>query len=126
MRMSPAIHFERPLIVCIDDSDTQLWLRAQVLEKNGFSVLNATTAARALDLLRRKRVCLVLSDHMLSGTTGARLAGEMKRVKSAVPVVLYSGAPPDTLANVDCFIQKDESVESFVAIIRDLVNRYCN
>jgi CheY-like chemotaxis protein len=125
MRISPATHFLKPLILCIDDSDTRLWLRAQVLEKNGFSVLNATTACGALDLLRHNSVCLILSDHMLSGTTGAKLAGEMKRVKPHVPVVLYSGSPPDTLANVDCFIQKNQSVAGFVVIIRDLVNRYC-
>jgi len=124
MQSPESRRFSKPQILCIDDSEAQLWLRARVLEKNGFSVLNASTAVRALDLLRRNPVCLILSDHMLTESRGAELAVKMRRIKPHVPLVLYSGAPPDTLRNVDCFIQKDESVESFVAIIRGLVSRY--
>src|SRR6476620_9594320 len=103
MQLPESRRFSKPQVLCVDDSETQLWLRAQVLEKNGFLVLNATTAVRALELLRDNPVCLVLSDHMLSKTTGIKLAVEMKRIKPHVPLVLYSGAPSDTLANVDCF-----------------------
>jgi len=124
MRISPVSYAYKPVALCIDDSETQLWLRAQVLEKNGFSVLQASTATRALKLLRERDISLVLSDHMLGETTGTDLALEIKRLQPHVPVVLYSGAPPNSLANVDCFIQKDETVDTVVAIIRDLVNRY--
>jgi DNA-binding NtrC family response regulator len=120
--MSP-VDYAKPLVLCIDDSETRLRLRAQVLEKNGFSVLQASTATRALKLLRQKNISLVLSDHMLGETRGTELALEIKRLQPHVPVVLYSGAPPNSLANVDCFIQKDEAVDTVVAIIRDLVNR---
>src|SRR5207245_2782392 len=117
------ISLGKPLILCVDDSETQLWLRAQVLEKNGYSVLNASTAAKALHLLRDNPICLVVSDHMLTETTGTQLAKEMKRIKPHVPVLLYSGAAPEMMGNVDCFIQKDVSVERFLATIRDLVRR---
>jgi DNA-binding NtrC family response regulator len=119
-----AIQTGKPLILCVDDSESQLWLRAKVLEKNGFSVLTASTAAKALQWMRQAAVSLVLSDHMLGGITGTELAAEVKKVSSNVPVVLYSGAPPPTMQNVDCFILKGESVEKFLAIIRDLVNRH--
>jgi CheY-like chemotaxis protein len=123
MRISP-VNCVNPLVLCIDDNEIQLRLRAQVLEKNGFSVLQASTATRAIRLLRQRNVSLVLSDHMLGETTGTELALQIKRLKPHVPVVLYSGAPPNSLTNVDCFIQKDEAVHTVVAIIRDLVNRY--
>jgi len=55
-----------PIILCVDDSETQLWLRAKVLEQNGYAVLKATSASRALQLLRENAISLVLSDHMLS------------------------------------------------------------
>jgi len=119
-----AIPTGKPLILCVDDSESQLWLRAKVLEKNGFSVLTASTAAKALQWMRQAAVSLVLSDHMLGGNTGTELAAEVKKVSPKVPVVLYSGAPPPTMQNVDCFILKGESVEKFLAIIRDLVNRH--
>jgi len=119
-----AIPTGKPLILCVDDSESQLWLRAKVLERNGFSVLTATTASKALHWMRQVAVSLVLSDHMLVGITGAELAAELKKLRPNVPVVLYSGAPPPTMQNVDCFMLKGEPVEKFVATIRDLVNRY--
>ena len=114
----------KPSILSIDDNETQLRLRKAILEENGFSVLNATTSEEAVNVLREAPVCLILSDHMLSGTTGAQLAIELKRIKPKVPVVLYSGAPPATMQNVDCFINKAEPVPEFLAIIRDLVVRF--
>jgi len=114
----------KPLILCIDDDGVQLELRKQILENDGFLVLNATTAEEAIHMLRETPVCLVLSDHMLGGTTGTQLAADLKKVKPEVPVVLYSGRSPESLQNVDCFIAKSEPVPQFLAMIRDLMNRY--
>jgi CheY-like chemotaxis protein len=114
----------RPLILCVDDDEAQLQVRKQILENDGFSVLNASTAAEAIQILRQTPVCLVLSDHMLRGTSGMQLAEKMKKVKPDVPVVLYSGRLPETLRHVDCFINKSEPVPRFLTIIRDLVHRY--
>jgi CheY-like chemotaxis protein len=82
-------------------------------------------AASALQSLREAPVCLVLSDHMLRGTTGVELAQQMKSIKPGVPIVLYSGTPPDTLRGIDCFINKGEPVAEFLSIIQDLIKRYC-
>jgi CheY-like chemotaxis protein len=41
-----------------------------VLEREGYLVLTATTGTEALAILQREQVCLVLSNHMLRGTTG--------------------------------------------------------
>jgi len=87
-------------------------------------ILTATAASKALEWMRQAAVSLVLSDHMLGGVTGTELSAELKKIRPNVPVVLYSGAPPPTMQNVDCFILKDEPVETFLAIIPDLVNRY--
>ena len=114
----------KPLILCIDDDETQLALRREILESNGYLVLNATNTRDAVRVLRETPVSLVLSDHMLRGTTGPRLAAQLKRVKPDVPVVLYSGSSPKSLLNVDCFINKTEPVSRFLALICDLVDRY--
>lgn len=114
----------KPLILCIDDDKTQLALRTEILESHGFLVLNATNTRDAVRILREAPVSLVLSDHMLRGTTGTRLAAKLKQVKADVPVVLYSGSSPKSLLNVDCFINKSEPVSRFLALICDLVDRY--
>jgi DNA-binding NtrC family response regulator len=74
--------------------------------------------------MREAPICLVLSDHMLSGTTGAALAKEIKQVKQEVPVILHSGTVPDSMQNVDGFISKSEPVPTFLAMINDFVKRY--
>ena len=77
-----------------------------------------------MEILRDAPVCLVLSDHMLRGTTGTFLAKQMKKIKRDVPIILYSGKPPKTMRNVDGFINKDESVPRFLSLIGDFVKRY--
>lgn len=113
-------------ILCVEDNKAYLRLRKAVLEREGYIVLTATTGKEALAVLQQERVCLVLSDHMLRGTTGVALAGRMKKMKPHVPVVLYSGQVPDEMENVDCFIRKGESVTSFLSIISSLIKRYCD
>jgi CheY-like chemotaxis protein len=112
-------------ILCVEDNKAYLRLRKAVLEREGYLVFTATTGTEALAILQQEQVCLVLSDHMLRGTTGVALAARMKKMKPRVPVVLYSGQVPDAMGNVDCFISKDESVTSFLSIISSLVKRYC-
>ncbi len=100
-------------------------LRKAVLEKNGYAVLSANNGKDAIQTLREAPVCLVISDHMLRGETGLDLAHTMKEIKPDVPVVLYSGNPPDSMRGVDCFINKSESTAQFLEIIADLIRRYC-
>jgi hypothetical protein len=84
----------------------------------------ASTGARALELLTDTPVSLVLSGHMVRATTGNALAAEMKRIKPDVPVVLYCGALPDSLANVDGFINNEESRPNFLALIGGFIRSY--
>ena len=80
--------------------------------------------AEALKLFREVAVSLVLSDHMLRGTTGSALAHQLKAIRPHVPFVLYSGTVPEIMGNVDCFISKDETVPNFLSIIKSLIKRY--
>ena len=80
-----------------------------MLKKEGYSVLAASTGTEALRMFREVAVSLVLSDHMLRGTTGLALAQQLKAIKPHVPFVLYSGTVPGVMGDVDCFISKDET-----------------
>jgi len=112
-------------ILCVEDDETYLRLRKAVLVRAGYIVFSATTPSEAMELLREAPVGLVLSDHMLRGTTGTALAGEMKKIKPDVPIVLYSGSMPETMRHIDGFISKSEPVPAFLRLIRDFVRRYC-
>ena len=114
----------RPTILCVEDNPAYLRLRKLILEREGYLVLTATTGSRAIAVMQRVPVSLVLSDHMLRGTTGVALALELKAIKPHVPFVLYSGTVPETMGNVDCFISKDETVPNFLSIIKSLIKRH--
>ena len=111
-------------ILCVDEDEELLRLRKSVLEDAGYAVLMATTGARALELLTDTQVSLVLSGHMIRATTGNALAAEMKRIKPEVPVVLYCGALPDSLAFVDGFINNEESRPNFLTLIAGFIRTY--
>ena|SRR5438309_2014702 len=113
-----------PTILCVEDNKVYLRLRKAVLENEGYSVLAASTPAEALRLFREVAVSLVVSDHMLRGTTGIALAHQLKAIKPHVPFVLYSGAVPDIMGDADCFISKDETVARFLSIISSLIRRH--
>jgi two-component system, OmpR family, response regulator CpxR len=115
----------KPLILCIEDNENYLSLRKTVLERDGFNVLGASTGEEALEILREAPVCLTISDHMLRGMTGVQLAKQMKALKPDVPIVIHSGCVPDTLQNVDAFINKGEATAEFLRMIHDLVRRFC-
>ena len=113
----------KPIVLCVEDNETYLRLRKAVLEDAGYSVLSASDPSEALKTFRETPVCMVISDHMLRGTTGTDLAKQMKEWKPDVPIVLYSGRVPDKMKNIDCFINKDEPVSAFLKLIGDLLKR---
>ena len=115
----------KPLILHVEDNGAQRDVLKVILESNGFAVLQAETAEKALQVCRETAVTLVLADHMLAGTTGAQLASQIKAIKPGVPVVLYSGNQPTSMAHLDGFVQKGESVRNLVAFLRELINRFC-
>jgi CheY-like chemotaxis protein len=120
----PPTQSSYPTILCVEDDATYLRLRKTLLEKEGYIVLTATTGSRAVAIMQRVPVSLVLSDHMLRGTTGIALAHQLKAIKPHVPFVLYSGMVPDVMGDADCFISKDETVASFLSIIKSLIRRH--
>ncbi len=116
--------FSRLLILCIEDEPIHLTLRKKVLERDGYEVIGATTAADALKTLSEAPVCAVIADHMLRGTTGTELAQEMKKIKPHVPIILFSGTTPQHLNDVDVYVNKGEPTAFFLGIVRDVVQRF--
>ena len=122
--MRPRAKTGPPIILCIEDNNGHLRLRQETLEQNGYSVLAATTALEALALLRRSPVSLVISDLLLGATTGTEIATQIRKIRPLIPILLYAGLMPEHLGDVNCFLSKDEPVESFLAMVASLVARY--
>jgi len=90
-------------VLAVDDDPLVLKNTAAMLADMGHSVLQAESAAEALDLLQRYRVDLVLTDHAMPHMTGAQLAAMVNARWAAVPIILATGfaeLPPGTGAGL--------------------------
>jgi DNA-binding NtrC family response regulator len=113
------------VILCIDDSDVGLFARKLLLERQGHRIITATSAEDGLQCFKAEEVDLVISDHFLSGQTGAEIAAQMKSHSSHVPFILLSGhpEPPEHMPHVDLFIAKGGPVERFLEQVNAILER---
>ncbi len=112
------------VILCVDDEETPLTLRKLVLQKQGYKVMTASSAASALRVLDSCHVDLVLSDQLMPGGTGTELAKGIKSIRPELPVILVSGVneiPPDA-RYADLFISKVEGPVSMCRKISGILN----
>jgi DNA-binding NtrC family response regulator len=109
----------------VDDEAEPLALRKLVLQSRGYTVLTANTAEYALALFSSRDISLVLTDHLLTGSSsGAALAAAMKRLKPNVPIAIYSGVGevPENMGQADLFLSKLMPVEELFAQIERLIS----
>jgi CheY-like chemotaxis protein len=82
----------RPLvIVAVDDDSLVLMNTTAMLEDLGHTVLEASSAREALELLRNTKVDLVITDHAMPGTTGLQLAKTILAEQPNLPILLATG-----------------------------------
>jgi CheY-like chemotaxis protein len=113
----------KPKLLCVDDSKVCLYLRKQVLESAGYSVLVANDSASAMEIFSSNAVDLVVSDYFLKGCTGIELATAMKRLKPEVPIAIISGTleAPEGIERADGFISKGDSPPQLLLKISELL-----
>lgn len=115
----------KAVILCVDDEPNSLVLRKLVLERAGYRVLAAGSAAQALDIFATEKVDLVLSDQLMPGRTGTELACDIKALSPDVPVLLISGVNevPSDAGAADMFMSKVEGPRAMCEKISSLLKR---
>ena len=79
-------------VLVVDDDPLVVASTAAMLEDVGHVVLEALSAARALDMLEDgTKVDVVVTDHAMPGMTGAELARRIKLMWPDLPVILATG-----------------------------------
>jgi CheY-like chemotaxis protein len=80
-------------VLLVDDNPVQLQIRETVLRNAGFRVAIATSAESALALLRtaRQHVALVITDHIMPGTSGSEFVRQLRNDREDLPVIVLSG-----------------------------------
>jgi len=111
-------------ILCVDDEANILMLRRMLLSIAGYTVVTATNAEDALRLFRYNVVDLVITDQLLSQSTGTELAAQMKMFKPKVPIVLLTGLiePPLEVGYIDLVLTKGMNPPDFLAAVAKLIS----
>jgi DNA-binding response OmpR family regulator len=83
---------ERPTktILVVDDDPDARRIATTILASEGYGVIEADTAERALDAIRSRRVDLIILDLALPGTPGLELLATVRRHHD-LPVLIISG-----------------------------------
>ena len=77
-------------VLVVDDEPSNLTSLEKTFQREGMRVLTAGHARDALDLVRRHRVDVVLTDLMMPGTNGVELMRALKEVTPDTEVVLMT------------------------------------
>jgi DNA-binding NtrC family response regulator len=80
-------------ILIADDEKSFLKFSARLLKKEGYECDTAEDGPAAVDLLRKNRYDVVISDIKMPGNPGLRLAQEVGNLQEGVPVVIVTGYP---------------------------------
>jgi CheY-like chemotaxis protein len=82
-------------ILLVDDNAIQATIRRTILERNGYSVISALNATRALEQLQDRSLAgeidLVITDHIMPGMSGSMFAHAIRAINPQLPILVISG-----------------------------------
>jgi CheY-like chemotaxis protein len=82
----------RPLtVLAVDDDSLVLWNTVAMLEDMGHTVVQARGGQSALEIIRRRRIDLVITDHIMPLMTGLQLAEAIRHDHPRMPILLATG-----------------------------------
>jgi CheY-like chemotaxis protein len=91
-------------VLVVEDHEGVLVLTQRVLEEAGFEVITATSVDEAADLIAQHAIDVVLTDLVMPGGTGERIAGA-KDTRGLIPPVIYMSGYTEATASRDGLLQ---------------------
>ena len=110
-------------MLCIDDHPNALAGWSLYLHQAGYGVLTATDPNEGLELFATRPVDAVLLDYTMPGMDGPEVARSMKRMKPAVPILLFSGhvLPKLAVEEADAVLFKGEPPQNVLSKLDELL-----
>jgi len=80
-------------ILLVDDQDIIVEIERQMLERLGYHITARTSSIEALEAFRANpdKFDLVITDMTMPNMTGDKLAGELIKIRSDIPIILCTG-----------------------------------
>ena len=116
-----------PAVLLVEDDPTLSRVLEHILTDAGYDVMVRANGPDALDLVEcgSTRIDVVVSDVGLPGLRGDKLAGALRQLRPALPIVLMTGysavvAPGNEDAlGVAAILEKPITIEDLLAAVRD-------
>ncbi len=115
-------------ILVVDDEDGVRRLVAKILDRAGFVVLQAKNGGEALELAKDTDFDLLVTDIVIPGMRGDRLARAVRTANPQIPVLLMSGYSQngfdikDHEDRITRFVPKPFCSQSFMSAIKELLD----
>jgi two-component system, cell cycle sensor histidine kinase and response regulator CckA len=113
-------------VLIVEDEDEVRAFARDVLEMGGYAVLEAPSAARALEIGEAHTVAidLLVTDVLMPGMTGPELARRLRARRPALRVLCMSGYPESTdrpagEATWNAWLQKPFNPDGLIAKVRE-------
>jgi CheY-like chemotaxis protein len=107
-------------VLCVDDAEPALALRALILEAKGYAVTTASSALRAAETFESGKFDVAVLDYEMPAMNGLQLAARLKNASPELKTILYTGVAyaitPD-LPFIDAMVDKSDGVEKLLAAI---------
>lgn len=78
-------------ILVVDDEELLLDLFGKILTRSGFKVILCNSPLKALDILKQKKISVVISDIQMPEMSGFELCIQIKKIDKQMPVLLMTG-----------------------------------
>jgi DNA-binding response OmpR family regulator len=108
-------------LLCIHRDPAQLGL----LEQSGYELVTATTGSHGLRLFMSQAVDAIVLDYQLGLLDGGVVAGEIKKFKPQIPIVMLSedvDLPIAAVKSVDALVSKSDGPYILLATVRHVLH----
>jgi len=110
-------------VLVVEDAPAVRLVTRQVLERYGYTVLEAPTGDIALRIAAKHHgpIHLLLTDVVMPGLSGRQLAGQLSQLRSEMKVLYVSGYA-DTVESAGAYLQKPFAPEALARRVRDVLD----
>lgn len=80
----------KPLILAVDDEENIRNLITYTFEEHNLEVMTAENGKAAITILENNPIDVIITDLLMPTMTGLALIREMKKIKSAIPIIIIT------------------------------------
>jgi CheY-like chemotaxis protein len=113
-------------LLCVDDNEAAVSVRASVLRHRGFEVSTLSDATKVMDFLERHCVEGVILDYLMTQIRGDHLATMIRQRHPDIPIILISGLidRPDDIGGADVFVSKSAGPRRLFEVAKVMRDRW--